>query len=180
MQFIANIRNRELTNPASIKRHILTGGIIGYATRNAGVTLLYRLCYISTKTRLADLAAIPELLLKSRQNNETAELTGLLLSADVSFLQVLEGSHSSIQERFSVIENDTRHCWIVQLRFEPIGKRLFHHPMAMHECKPGDEITGLIQSIASLDHLGQMPSNRATDLDRVIETFSHPKFDTAA
>lgn len=142
--------------------------------------MLYRLCYISTKTAYVDLSSTPELLQRWRQNNELADLTGALISTNVSFLQVLEGTYRSIRERFSVIENDAMHCWIVQLRFEPIGTRLFCTPMASHECQPGDEAAGLIENIASLDHLGQISVNQTSDLDRVIDTFAHRKFDTAA
>lgn len=143
--------------------------------------MLHQLCYISAKAPGFDLSEMPILLKKSRQNNEKSKLTGLLLFANGSFLQVLEGPLAAIQERFARIEDDPRHCWIVQLRSEPIAKRLFHDwTMGWHACDPSDETAGLVRNIASLDHLGKVTGDQKSDLDRVLETFARHRFNAAA
>jgi len=143
--------------------------------------MLYQLSYISAAAPRFDLTKMPELLHKSRLNNQKVGLTGMLLYANGTFLQVLEGREAAITDRFDAIEQDTRHCWIVRLRYEAIEQRVFRKwSMLWHACRPNDEIAGLIRNIASAEQLGEITDGKSPDLDRLLTTFAHRKFNVAA
>ncbi|HEX7664800.1 MAG TPA: BLUF domain-containing protein [Polyangiaceae bacterium] len=68
-----------------------------------------QLAYISAARRPFSLAALTSLLLLGRERNHAQGLTGVLLYAEGSFLQVLEGSAAAVRSTFARIEADPRH-----------------------------------------------------------------------
>lgn len=59
--------------------------------------------------------ALRELLVKARANNTRLGITGCLLHIDGSFLQVLEGEVTTVNELFAHIARDTRHAHVLTL-----------------------------------------------------------------
>lgn len=74
-----------------------------------------------------DTAAFPEILEVSVRNNLRRNVTGMLLFAEGSVLQVLEGETGSVLETFSAIQKDPRHKGIIVLLEEDISERQFPH-----------------------------------------------------
>ncbi len=71
--------------------------------------LLYSLVYTSTATKVFSDEELLDLLATSRANNETADITGLLLYRDGRFVQFLEGPEQQVRDVYSRITADRRH-----------------------------------------------------------------------
>lgn len=69
-----------------------------------------------------ELAALLE---SARLNNARLGLTGMLLHADGSFFQVLEGPPDVVDALYARIEGDPRHGQVTLIIREPIAKRHF-------------------------------------------------------
>ena len=72
--------------------------------------------------KAAELAALLE---GARENNARLGLTGMLLYADGSFFQVLEGQPDVVDALYARIERDPRHGQMTLVIKEPIPKRHF-------------------------------------------------------
>jgi hypothetical protein len=81
--------------------------------------------YCSAATRPFAAADLEQLLLLARQNNARLGVTGMLLYAEGSFFQVLEGPAETVDAIYSKIELDTRHSKMTKIIQEPIRQRVF-------------------------------------------------------
>lgn len=88
-------------------------------------TNLRRVIYISSASTLMPPAELEALLAKSRANNTTANLTGLLLYHDGAFFQVLEGEAAAVQAVLDRIRRDRRHAGLITLDSSAISERGF-------------------------------------------------------
>jgi len=86
----------------------LRGRIEGY--------IVYHLIYTSRTQQTFAAADLKQLLRRSRMNNSSVNVTGMLLYHDSAFLQVLEGDESSVRGLFKRIEKDPRHTAVSILR----------------------------------------------------------------
>ena len=68
---------------------------------------------------------LSELLDVARENNANLGLTGMLLYAEGSFFQVLEGRPDVVDALYAKIDRDERHCQVTLIIREPIPKRHF-------------------------------------------------------
>lgn len=91
--------------------------------RNA--KMLIQLIYCSAARRKFSHEELSGLLRFARQNNAKEGITGMLLYADGSFFQVLEGEEEKIRRLFEKIERDGRHHSITIIVQEPIAERSF-------------------------------------------------------
>lgn len=66
-----------------------------------------------------------DLLERSRRVNAAAGITGLLLHADGSFIQTIEGEFAAVQSLFARIEHDPRHGGMILIADEPIARRSY-------------------------------------------------------
>jgi len=65
------------------------------------------------------------LLEGARIHNERNGVTGILLYARGTFIQVLEGEESEVERIFNVISHDPRHQDVTLIEKEPIQERMF-------------------------------------------------------
>ncbi len=86
---------------------------------------LYHLVYMSRAAPGLTDAEIDEILAVSRARNQATGITGLLLYARDSFIQVLEGSEAEVEGVFRSIKRDARHSWVTVLIREEIQQRDF-------------------------------------------------------
>ncbi|MDD1794010.1 BLUF domain-containing protein [Enterovibrio makurazakiensis] len=86
---------------------------------------MIRLIYASAATCDFSESKLMQLLGKARSNNETANVSGLLLYAKGNFFQVLEGEKSAVEVLFSRIQQDERHTSVVVLDRSEITHRNF-------------------------------------------------------
>ena len=86
---------------------------------------LFQYIYASAASRDFEAGELAELLLAARENNAKLGLTGMLLYAEGSFFQVLEGQADVIDALYAKIERDQRHDQVTLVIREPIPKRCF-------------------------------------------------------
>jgi hypothetical protein len=86
---------------------------------------LWHLVYASAATKGFAAPDLDAVLRVAREHNAGAEITGMLLFVDPSFLQVLEGTQDHIDELFERIRADRRHTRALLLLREPIEQRSF-------------------------------------------------------
>jgi len=70
---------------------------------------MHYLIYISTAVNLFSDEELKDILLKSRKNNSTNNISGILLYADGVFLQFLEGDETVVEQTYQRIGKDPRH-----------------------------------------------------------------------
>lgn len=87
--------------------------------------MMIRLIYLSTAVRDMSDDDLNDILEKSRKNNGSKDITGLLIIKGRTFLQCLEGEEIAVQELFEKIEKDERHKNILEFEEEQITERYF-------------------------------------------------------
>lgn len=81
--------------------------------------------YTSAARKNLKAEELVELLQGSRERNVDRGLTGMLLYAEGSFFQVLEGEADAVDALYAKIERDQRHDQVTLIIREPIPKRYF-------------------------------------------------------
>ena len=81
--------------------------------------------YASAAVRAFDTHELAELLRAAREKNDRLGLTGMLLYAEGSFFQVLEGRAEVVDPLYVKIESDKRHDHVTKIIREPIPHRFF-------------------------------------------------------
>lgn len=81
--------------------------------------------YASAASRAFDTEELAELLRVARDANARLGLTGMLLHAEGSFFQVLEGQADVVDALYAKIERDQRHDQMTLIIREPIPRRSF-------------------------------------------------------
>jgi hypothetical protein len=117
---------------------------------------LYYLIYTSTPAKILTDTELHDLLHTSRQENSRFEVTGMLICLPESYIQLIEGPKTHIEQLFHNIQRDKRHLRVTTLREAPIDKRFFPDwAMAFKRSDPTD---------TSLDVLN-------LDAERVLQLF---------
>ena len=75
---------------------------------------MYQLFYISRATRPLSDAELMEILKASRLNNPARQITGMLLYADMTFFQILEGPKKSVEQLYDKLLADQRHYRVLR------------------------------------------------------------------
>lgn len=83
------------------------------------------LIYVSSSVKILNDAELLDILKISRSNNETREVTGMLLYKGGNFMQVLEGPEESVNALMEKIKADPRHKDVSILSREQIQTRQF-------------------------------------------------------
>lgn len=92
---------------------------------NVTLEEMVELVYVSTTRRLMDEEELVAILEASRANNARDGLSGMLVYHDGSFLQILEGPTSLVEDAYRRIAQDDRHHGLIRLRRRSIGQRSF-------------------------------------------------------
>ncbi|MGI8436962.1 MAG: BLUF domain-containing protein [Chthoniobacterales bacterium] len=71
--------------------------------------VIFQLVYVSRAADSFSADDLLELLRQSRENNERAGVSGMLLFKERRFLQLLEGDEASVRATFQRIQRDPRH-----------------------------------------------------------------------
>ena len=72
-----------------------------------------------------DKDTVEQILVSSCKNNQSVEVTGLLIYSEDQYLQLLEGPTPALEETFSKIKSDPRHDNIIVLKEDFTDRRLF-------------------------------------------------------
>ena len=86
---------------------------------------LCELIYVSAASAPFSQAALRGLLTRARTNNRRLGVTGMLLHADGSFVQVLEGEGRVVDSLYDAISRDRRHCRVVRIFRTAVAERSF-------------------------------------------------------
>ena len=86
---------------------------------------LYRLLYVSFAIGGFDLPRNLAILKTARERNRERGITGVLLSRDALYLQVLEGPETAVRATLQEIRRDPRHQCVVVLADYRASGRLF-------------------------------------------------------
>jgi len=87
---------------------------------------LHTITYTSSAVGVPSAEQIDHLLRKARSRNEQESVTGVLLYADGTFLQYLEGPLAGLEAVYAAILRDPLHHHIFEMIREPIERREFH------------------------------------------------------
>lgn len=87
--------------------------------------MLSSLTYMSSAVGKPRQSDIDHLLTRARIRNEREQVTGILLFAEGSFMQVIEGPEAGIERVYSAIVSDPMHHNILELLHESIEMREF-------------------------------------------------------
>jgi len=86
---------------------------------------IYKLLYVSAANVTLDEQGLLDILEQARRNNQKNGLTGLLLFAEGSIIQLLEGEKEAVDNTFQTIAQDSRHTGIIKLIAEYADSRDF-------------------------------------------------------
>ena len=87
--------------------------------------MLVRLMYASRAQPAVDHEELMAILRKSKANNPSLGVTGVLCFSGGIFLQLLEGGRQQVNTLYNRIAADKRHLDVVLLSYEEIGERRF-------------------------------------------------------
>lgn len=87
--------------------------------------MLVRLLYASRAISTVGQDELLAILKKSKAQNPTLGVTGVLCYSEGIFLQVLEGGRSAVNALYNRIASDPRHTDVELLVYEEIGERRF-------------------------------------------------------
>ncbi|WP_295388716.1 BLUF domain-containing protein [uncultured Thiodictyon sp.] len=103
---------------------------------------LIHLIYVSTAFKELDTTALDQILASSVRHNTPQQVTGMLLYAGGSFMQVLEGEAAAVDETFTRIKRDPRHTDVFEIAREPVDERHFDRwSMGFKRLSAGDAAT---------------------------------------
>lgn len=102
---------------------------------------MFQLVYCSMASKKLVQADIDNILQTSRAFNSEHNITGCLLYHNGEFIQILEGSRFTVQERFEKIKKDSRHTNVVLMSEEFVEKRIFDH-WSMAYCEYDPQASG--------------------------------------
>jgi hypothetical protein len=84
-----------------------------------------RLVYVSSAVSAPDETVLRELLTVSRDRNIAADVTGMLVYAERSFMQMIEGPPEAITDTYGRITEDSRHRDVRLLLRTLVDARMF-------------------------------------------------------
>ena len=133
---------------------------------------------MSKSVRLMSDQQLDELLTEARHYNEKNQITGMLLYADGSFLQVIEGDEPILRKTFSSICADQRHKDIKTLFDETIDIRNFSEwSMGFRRLQNNNEVSQVpgmnqfLQANISLESYLYAQNNAAKLLKNIFTYF---------
>lgn len=86
---------------------------------------MHCIIYMSAASTSLTAGDIEDIWEKSKANNDSNDITGLLLYGRNVFMQCLEGPESNLRALYTKIESDKRHGAIVSLYNGPVNDRHF-------------------------------------------------------
>jgi hypothetical protein len=128
---------------------------------------LIHLVYASAASRSLSKQELLDLLKLARDRNAAREITGMLLYADGTFFQVLEGEEDVVMPLFDHICTDPRHARVLTVVKEVISARSFADwSMGFRELKTSEirDLVGFSSALHAGDALMQIDAGRARKL----------------
>ncbi len=131
--------------------------------------------YLSAAAPSFEEKDLKDILLKSRENNTKASITGMLLFHDGSFIQAIEGEKKALDALYDKISFDSRHKLLIKMVDEPTDKRSFPDWSMGYKAVSTDEIQKLtgFNSINKKEFLDvyQQSENREKKIIMLLRSF---------
>ena len=132
---------------------------------------LHQIIYTSHSNGIMTGVELVELLRHSRAKNTLLGVTGLLLHADGSFMQTIEGEDEPLHRLYATIAQDPRHGGAIIMCDDPITRRSFNDwSMAFREITRDEA-----DSIPGFHHLAAAIHNSPHESDiarRIMQRFA--------
>jgi hypothetical protein len=133
---------------------------------------LKQIVYVSAARRDLDDQEHARILTTARRRNADNGLTGMLLSIDQGFLQVLEGPADAVDETFARIAVDPRHVSVRKLHDAPTDKRNFTGWfMGFHDLRDKPVLTEGAFPVSKAALMDNLPAGLGKDVLILIRTF---------
>ncbi|MEP0069174.1 BLUF domain-containing protein [Pyruvatibacter sp.] len=136
--------------------------------------MIHQLIYVSTALRVFSNTEIGEILESSRRYNSKSGITGMLLSHDGSFFQMLEGNEAAVSACYARIETDPRHKSPIVLVRKQTQQRVFPR-WSMGHAKPSDmseEHRDIVVSLSNFAaNLSELDEAGARELNILAKNF---------
>lgn len=87
--------------------------------------MTWQIVYVSTSLGLNIESIAESILQSSRENNAALGVTGVLLSSDGAFFQVLEGPRDVVEALYNKIARDPRHIGITRIMSRDLPTPMF-------------------------------------------------------
>ncbi len=137
---------------------------------------MYRIAYLSRATGPMTDAALETILQSSRKNNGKAGVGGMLVFADDTFFQVLEGPETRVQEVFDRVFMDPRHERVRIMGQRMVTERRFSDwSMGFARLAPGDAASSAFFELSKQSFLDKVPQGAADDLVSLLHGFAATK-----
>ena len=140
---------------------------------------MIQLTYVSRAATEITAIELLAILAASRSHNRDAEITGMLVFGNGTFLQTLEGDSEAVEHLFEKIARDPRHADLDVLRRREIGSRRYSEwsmgfvRLTDHRLK---EVDGVVDFTARDFGIGEIA--RDPDLaERLLDGFRGPQWD---
>lgn len=133
-----------------------------------------RLVYTSRATEPFEPDALIELLARARRKNRRLGVSGMLLYADPTFLQVLEGDLEVVESLYDVIEADPRHDDARILLREEAEERAFGDwtmGFVQADREMLSSVAGLNDFLQSQRDAAMIPDEAAARVEKILEQF---------
>ena len=127
--------------------------------------MTHQLVYISS-AQIDDLGAeVDQILDASRRNNAANSVTGMLLFAQGTFFQVLEGEEDDVRAVYRRISKDPRHSDVITLLDQDVSERQFAEWSMGWSRIPSDH-----PAAAEIAHLGKPDAHGAAETETMVDT----------
>lgn len=127
----------------------------------------YAISYVSTASTGNKAPDILDLLIKSTKHNNDFDITGVLLSSDTNFFQLIEGEEEAVKILYAHIEKDTRHHNLIkfvdQAVFHPAYDGFIYGVITDKTKYNGSKLKSYLHSIEVLDPVSQQAVKRVIE-----------------
>ena len=131
--------------------------------------MCFYLAYVSTATRLFDQQDLEALLATCRSHNKANGISGALIYAGGTFMQVIEGDEDEVRALYRRIRRDPRHHDLIKLdEGEEEDREFGDWSMAFRDFTGRmDEVPGFVELV---EYLPQLEEGDPSQLRRLLAT----------
>lgn len=134
---------------------------------------MYQIVYLSAAVELFSEEELTRILIKSRENNLKAQVSGVLLYYGGSIIQVLEGEKEQVLKTYNRISKDYRHRGIIKMLDRNIEVRAFPDWSMGFKAISHDQLEQVLgyAQLESIDKENRSAANSTEDVMTLLQIF---------
>jgi len=132
---------------------------------------LHQIIYISSAKAELTEDALLELLASSQKRNAARGITGLLLHADGSIIQVMEGPEDAVKNLYQKVAADSRHGVVTLIANRSIEQRDFPEYKMGFKRARREEVEEQIPGFTDMVEKRSVTNEQFAGLSRLVATF---------